>query len=109
MNAGKLVQDDVVIGLIKERIVEEMREEYRRRVDLACSILSKSKMKFTRPDAPFYIFPKQDGLDSESFAFELLDKGVAVTPGTAFGKYKEHFRISFPSFISNRLIAELIT
>jgi aspartate/methionine/tyrosine aminotransferase len=25
---------------------------------------------------------------------ELLDKGVAVAPGTAFGDYREHFRIS---------------
>jgi len=24
----------------------------------------------------------------------LLDKGVAVAPGTAFGDYREHFRIS---------------
>jgi len=25
---------------------------------------------------------------------ELLDKGVAVAPGTSFGDYREHFRIS---------------
>jgi aspartate/methionine/tyrosine aminotransferase len=24
----------------------------------------------------------------------LLDKGVAIAPGTAFGDYREHFRIS---------------
>jgi aspartate/methionine/tyrosine aminotransferase len=33
-------------------------------------------------------------LDSEKFTLELLDKGVAVAPGTSFGDYREHFRIS---------------
>jgi len=25
---------------------------------------------------------------------DLLDEGVAIAPGTAFGDYREHFRIS---------------
>lgn len=79
---------------LKEEIVEKIRENYKRRADLACSILSKTKLRFSRPDAPFYVFPKYDGLDSERFAFDLLDMGVAVAPGTAFGDYLEHFRIS---------------
>jgi aspartate/methionine/tyrosine aminotransferase len=33
-------------------------------------------------------------VDSEEFAFELIDNGVAVVPGTAFGDYKNYFRIS---------------
>jgi aspartate/methionine/tyrosine aminotransferase len=33
-------------------------------------------------------------LDSERFTLDLLDNGVAVAPGTAFGDYREHFRIS---------------
>jgi aspartate/methionine/tyrosine aminotransferase len=79
---------------LKEKIANKIREEYKRRADLACSILSKTKMRFSRPDAPFYLFPKYDGLDSESFALDLLDEGVAVAPGTAFGDYREHFRIA---------------
>jgi aspartate aminotransferase len=70
-----------------------MREVYRRRADLACTLLSKSKLKFTKPDAPFYLFPKCD-VDSEEFAFDLIENGVAVVPGTAFGDYKNYFRIS---------------
>ena len=38
------------------------------------------------------MFPKRAGLDSEKFTLNLLDKGVAVAPGTAFGDYREHFR-----------------
>ena len=79
---------------LKEEIANKIRDDYRRRADLACSILSKTKMKFSRPDAPFYVFPKYDGLNSESFALDLLDEGVAIAPGTAFGDYREHFRIS---------------
>jgi aspartate/methionine/tyrosine aminotransferase len=64
------------------------------RANAAYSVLSKSGMRFSRPDAPFYLFPKVDGLDSERFALDLLDRGVAVAPGTAFGDYREYFRIA---------------
>jgi aspartate/methionine/tyrosine aminotransferase len=40
------------------------------------------------------MFPKMEGLDSEKFTLNLLDMGVAVAPGTSFGDYREHFRIS---------------
>jgi len=79
---------------LRRQIAEKIREEYRRRAKLACDILSKAKIKFSRPDAPFYLFPKNDGLDSERFTLDLLDEGVAITPGTAFGGYREHFRIA---------------
>jgi aspartate aminotransferase len=78
----------------KEQIADNIREQFRLRADAAIKILSKAKMKFSRPDAPFYLFPKVDGLNSERFALELLDKGVAIAPGTAFGDYPEYFRIA---------------
>jgi aspartate/methionine/tyrosine aminotransferase len=64
------------------------------RAEVAYSVLANSPMKFSKPDAPFYLFPKVDGLDSEKFALSLLDHGVAVAPGTAFGDYREFFRIA---------------
>ncbi len=79
---------------MRERIAKEIREDYKQRADWACNILTKTTMKFSRPDSPFYLFPKYDGLDSESFALKLLDNGVAIAPGTAFGDYREHFRIA---------------
>ncbi len=89
------IQYGALKGLeFRERIADEIRKQFRLRADLACKILSKTKMKFSRPDAPFYLFPKVDGLDSERFALNLLDHGVAVAPGTAFGDYREHFRIA---------------
>jgi aspartate aminotransferase len=78
----------------RKQIADNIRMQFKIRADAAYSVLSKSKMKFSRPDAPFYLFPKVDGLDSEQFALNLLDKGVAVAPGTAFGDYREYFRIA---------------
>jgi aspartate aminotransferase len=78
----------------RKKIADEIRSQFKVRADVAYNILSKSKMKLSRPDAPFYLFPKVDGLDSERFSLNLLDKGVAVAPGTAFGDYREYLRIA---------------
>ena len=94
-NVPVFVQEAALKALeLRKEIANRIRREYRRRADLACEILSKTKMKISKPDAPFYLFPKYDGLDSERFALDLLDEGVAITPGTAFGDYREHFRIA---------------
>jgi aspartate aminotransferase len=78
----------------RRKIADDIREQFRARADVAIKVLKKAGMKFSRPDAPFYLFPKVEGLDSERFALNLLDKGVAVAPGTAFGDYREYFRIA---------------
>jgi len=78
----------------REKIADDIRDQFRIRAEAATKILSEAKLKFSRPDAPFYLFPKVDGLDSERFALDLLDRGVAVAPGTAFGDYREYFRIA---------------
>lgn len=94
-NIPAFIQEAALKALeLRREIANKIREDYRRRTGLACKILSKTKLKFTEPDAPFYFFPKYDNLDSENFALNLLDNGVAVTPGTAFGNYREHFRIA---------------
>jgi aspartate aminotransferase len=94
-NVPVFIQEAALKALeLREQIAEGIREDYLRRANLACNILSRTKMKFSRPDAPFFLFPKYDGLDSESFTLGLLDRGVAVVPGTAFGDYREYFRIA---------------
>ncbi len=94
-NVPVFIQEAALKALeLRDEIINKIRGEYKRRADAACKLFSDTKLKFTKPDAPFYLFPKCDGLDSEKFAFELLDKGVAVAPGTAFGDYREHFRIA---------------
>ncbi|TRO49714.1 pyridoxal phosphate-dependent aminotransferase [Candidatus Bathyarchaeota archaeon] len=94
-NVPVFIQEAALKALeLGNEIKEKIRQEYRERARLACDVLSKSKLEFSEPSAPFYIFPRRRGLDSEKFALNLLDEGVAVAPGTAFGDYREHFRIS---------------
>ncbi len=94
-NIPVFIQEAALKALeLRQEIVEKVREQYQKRANLACEFLSKTGMEFSKPQAPFYLFPKYHGLDSEKFAFSLLDQGVAVAPGTAFGDYREHFRVS---------------
>ncbi|MCW3994569.1 MAG: pyridoxal phosphate-dependent aminotransferase [Candidatus Bathyarchaeota archaeon] len=94
-NVPVFIQDAALKGLeLHREIASKIKEKYRHRADLATTKLAAAGFKFSKPDAPFYVFPKLDGLDSEKFTLNLLDKGVAVAPGTAFGDYREHFRIS---------------
>jgi aspartate aminotransferase len=94
-NVPVFIQDAALKGLeLHEKIASNIKAKYKARADLASAKLSAAGFKFTKPDAPFYVFPKLAGLDSEKFTLDLLDKGVAVAPGTSFGDYREHFRIS---------------
>ncbi|HUT17152.1 MAG TPA: pyridoxal phosphate-dependent aminotransferase [Acidobacteriota bacterium] len=79
---------------IQKELAIKIKAVYEKRAIMASKTLSKAGFQFSKPEAPFYVFPKLAGLDSEKFTLELLDKGVAVAPGTSFGDYREHFRIS---------------
>ena len=94
-NVPVFIQEAALEALeLQGMITKKIKQEYRERAKMACDVLSKSKLEFSEPSAPFYIFPRKSGLDSEKFALNLLNEGVAVAPGTAFGDYREHFRIS---------------
>jgi len=94
-NVPVFIQEAAIKALeLKKEISRKIKEDYQKRAELACKILSKSKLKFSRPDAPFYVFPRCEEIDSEKFVFDLLEKGVAITPGTSFGDYRDCFRIS---------------
>lgn len=94
-NVPVFIQDASLKALeIRNKLTNEIRDVYFNRAKMASEILSDAKLEFSNPDAPFYVFPRREGLDSEKFAMDILDKGVAVAPGTSFGDYREHFRIS---------------
>ncbi|WP_075056453.1 pyridoxal phosphate-dependent aminotransferase [Thermogymnomonas acidicola] len=78
----------------------EMRERFRKRRDLVLRELGKSsRLKIVKPQGAFYVFPEfSDARSSEKFCEDLLEeKGVIVTPGSAFGEQggEKHFRLSF--------------
>ena len=82
-NVPVFIQDAALKGLeLHKQIASNIKAKYKQRADLASAKLSAAGFKFTKPDAPFYVFPKLDGLDGEKFTLDLLDKGVAVAPGT---------------------------
>ena len=56
------------------------------------------------PEGAFYVFPniKGTGLSSSELANRLLDGGVAVLPGSAFGEYGEgYLRIVYANSLAN--------
>ena len=76
-----------------EEELERIRAEYMRRRNLIYRRL-KDIFELRKPDGAFYVFPKIDeyGLSSEEFAERLLmEKGVAVVPGNAFGECGEGY------------------
>ena len=94
-NVPVFIQEATLKALeMHDQLIKGIKREYQERAKIASEILSKGHLEFSKPDAPFYVFPRRRGLDSERFALDLLDKGVAVAPGTSFGDYREHFRIS---------------
>jgi len=94
-NVPVFIQEAALKGLeMEKQLATTIKDEYQERAKMATKTLAKAGLSFTKPEAPFYVFPKRKGLDSEKFTLELLDKGVAVAPGTSFGDYREHFRIS---------------
>ena len=94
-NVPVFIQEAALKGLeMEKQLATTIKDEYQERAKMASKTLSKAGFQFTEPEAPFYVFPKRKGLDSEKFTLDLLDKGVAVAPGTSFGDYREHFRIS---------------
>ncbi len=77
--------------------VEELRQTYQSRRDLACEFLAKNGFSFSVPKATFYIWVRTpEGLTSAQFAGRVLQEtGVVLTPGNGFGKHGEgYFRIS---------------
>jgi aspartate aminotransferase len=94
-NVPVFIQEAALKALeMQKQLATKIRQEYEERAKISNKILGNAGLLFTKPEAPFYVFPKQLGLDSEKFTLDLLDRGVAVAPGTAFGDYREHFRIS---------------
>lgn len=79
--------------------IEEMKAEYNRRRTHLVERLRKMGLSCFTPEGAFYVFPNISGfgLSSEEFCEKLLlEYGVAIVPGTAFGACGEGFaRISY--------------
>lgn len=76
--------------------VAEMREAYRRRRDLVVARLADAGIPVQEPHGAFYLMlPLAPGADGRRAALDLVEHGVAVAPGTAFGdQAADHARVS---------------
>ena len=97
--AQKAVAEVMLSGEFEE-IVSRMVSEFRRRRDYVYRELSKLYWT-VKPEGAFYMF--MDVQEScMDFTEKLIDHGVAVTPGVAFGSGNEKFiRISYANSMEN--------
>lgn len=76
-----------------------MRENFRARRDILLHGFASIGIKCVKPQGAFYAFPEVADEDAPQ---KLLEKGVIVTPGSAFGeKGKGHIRISYATSTEN--------
>ena len=66
------------------------------RLDFVCSRLKKMSLKFVEPDGAMYTYPRLPMGDEDIPLVEkLLEKGIAIAPGSGFGdSYRRFVRIS---------------
>lgn len=79
--------------------VAMMRDTYRRRRDRAIAILAAEGFDVPPPAAGFFLMvPLAEGADSKRSALNLIDQGVALSPGTAYSHTATNYlRISLAS------------
>lgn len=85
---------------------EKMVAEFKRRREVIVEGLNKIKgITCKKPRGAFYVFPNitGTGMDCRKLADHLLNNaGVAVLPGTSFGKFGEgYLRLSFANSVEN--------
>lgn len=92
-----------------DRDVSKMRDEYDMRRRLVVDSFNEMGLTCFEPLGAFYVFPciKSTGLTSEEFCTRLImDKHVAVVPGTAFGSCGEGFvRVSYSYSLKHLKVA----
>ena len=65
------------------------------RLEVLSNLAKEMDLEFEVPDGAMYIFARtKTEIDTMELAERLLDHGLAIAPGNAFGDYKHFFRIS---------------
>jgi aspartate aminotransferase len=88
----QFVQAAALKALETPGIERKQARRFEERAKIAVEIL-RGTFDFVEPEAGFYLFAGRKGLDSDALCLRLLEKGIGVAPGTAFG-YPEFLRIS---------------
>ncbi|MGI0011188.1 MAG: aminotransferase class I/II-fold pyridoxal phosphate-dependent enzyme, partial [Nitrosopumilaceae archaeon] len=66
------------------------------RLELVVKMAKNMQLDFVIPDGAMYLFAKirKENFNATDFTNKLLDQGVAIAPGEAFGNYQNFVRIS---------------
>ena len=92
VNAPAIMQRALVRLLAEPK--HELREFYRERRDRVVEALERGGFQTPPLEGAFYAFPRSPEPDDLVFCRRMLDRGLVVVPGTAFGT-PGHFRISY--------------
>jgi aspartate aminotransferase len=89
------VQAAGIACLQKEKeLLSENLKNWKERTSAAVNMLSGTGMSFTVPTAGIYLFATHSNItNGDRFVLELLEKGVALAPGSCFGDYGNYVRI----------------
>ena len=66
------------------------------RLEVLVDICKKMNLEFYTPDGSMYVFAKIKNRQGNTtdLSHKLLENGLAIAPGEAFGDYSEFFRLS---------------
>ncbi len=93
-NVPLFIQDGAIKLLEeKQQFPQTITSIYKKRAQMVGEMLKLAGITFVLPDAGFYIFANIKK-DAEKFCLKIIDRGVAIVPGTAFGPYPTYVRIS---------------
>ncbi len=100
---GQMAAKAAILG--PQDSVVRMKEEFKARRDIVVNGLNDiNGISCINPKGAFYAFPniKETGYKSQQLSDALMQEGVALLPGTSFGKYGEgYLRISFANSREN--------
>jgi aspartate/methionine/tyrosine aminotransferase len=98
-NVSTIIQEAALAALQAPRhFRDQLMENLTRKRDLAFKVLAECKHLTTdNAQGSFYLFPRlPEGLDDREMVRRLLENGVAVVPGSAFGPGGAgHIRLTF--------------
>jgi aspartate aminotransferase len=84
------------LSAVEHSNVKKNAEIMKKRLAVMTNRLKKMPVSFAEPDGAMYIFCRVDlnGFDADRFIDNILDQGLALTPGSGFGNYPNFLRIS---------------
>ena len=94
----RFVGDAATTAWSDDAHVTQRNETFARKRSLFTSFFEKSAIRWTQTNASLYLWaevPRRYGGDDEAYALRLMEEGIIVAPGSAFGPGGEgYFRVA---------------